>query len=65
MVDCGFGATVFMMGVRRNRRWQIEHVNFKGVRGHSFGQFRFPVQDSTPAGDQVVRDYNEVGTWIN
>ncbi|MBU7046438.1 MAG: hypothetical protein HXS54_08365 [Theionarchaea archaeon] len=64
MVDCQFGVTVFMMGVIRNKIWQIEHVSSKGGRGHSFGQFRFPIQDM-PAGDLIGRDYNEVGPCIN
>ena len=64
MVDCQFGATVFMMGVISNKRWQIENVSSKGVRGHSFGQFRFPMQDM-PAGALIGRVYNEVGPCTN
>jgi hypothetical protein len=64
MVDCQFGVTVSMMGVIGNKRWQIENVNSKGVRGHSFGQFRFALQDM-PAGDLMGRVYNEVDPCIN
>ena len=64
MVDCQFGVTVFMMGVIRNKRWQIENISSKGVRGCSFGQFKFEVQDM-PAGDLIGRVYNEVGPCIN
>ena len=64
MVDCQYGVTVFMMGFTHNKRWQIENVSSKGVRGHSFGQFRFKVQDM-PAGGLIGRVYNEVGPCIN
>ena len=29
MVDCQFGATVFMMGFTHNKRWQTENVSSK------------------------------------
>jgi hypothetical protein len=64
MIGCQFGVTVLMMGVSCNKRWQIENVSSKGVRGCSFGQFRFEVQD-VPAEDLIGRDYNEVGPCIH
>ncbi|MBU7017327.1 MAG: hypothetical protein HXS44_07440 [Theionarchaea archaeon] len=64
MIGCGFGATVFVMGVFK-KRWQIENGNSERVRGHSFDQLRnSPAQDIC-AGGLVMKGYSGVGTCIN